>query len=114
MCLGDTLNRILEKVTDRLLRLGTENSRIKQCGSAVVGPKNPILLATSFTRRAVRTITGHILAIFEGFEDRKKFFQKEAFMEENIASEREDLNLRPLDPQSSALPDCATSRNSLI
>ena len=25
-------------------------------------------------------------------------------------SEREDLNLRPLDPQSSALPDCATSR----
>ena len=27
-------------------------------------------------------------------------------------SEREDLNLRPLDPQSSALPDCATSRKS--
>ena len=25
-------------------------------------------------------------------------------------SEREDLNLRPLDPQSSALPDCATFR----
>ena len=29
---------------------------------------------------------------------------------ENPLSEREDLNLRPLDPQSSALPDCATSR----
>ena len=28
----------------------------------------------------------------------------------NTLSEREDLNLRPLDPQSSALPDCATSR----
>ncbi|SVB06636.1 uncharacterized protein METZ01_LOCUS159490, partial [marine metagenome] len=25
-------------------------------------------------------------------------------------SGREDLNLRPLDPQSSTLPDCATSR----
>ena len=27
-----------------------------------------------------------------------------------IWSGRQDLNLRPLDPQSSALPDCATPR----
>ncbi len=29
-------------------------------------------------------------------------------------SERQDLNLRPLPPQGSALPSCATSRNKLI
>ena len=32
---------------------------------------------------------------------------------EKSMSEREDLNLRPLDPQSSALPDCATSRGKI-
>ena len=30
--------------------------------------------------------------------------------EKEFWSGREDLNLRPLDPQSSALPDCATPR----
>ena len=29
-------------------------------------------------------------------------------------SERQDLNLRPLPPQGSALPSCATSRNILL
>ena len=39
---------------------------------------------------------------------KKLYFKLE--IEFIISSEREDLNLRPLDPQSSALPDCATSR----
>ena len=29
-------------------------------------------------------------------------------------SERQDLNLRPLPPQGSALPSCATSRHDLV
>lgn len=32
----------------------------------------------------------------------------------NIWSERQDLNLRPLHPQCSALPDCATPRWTAI
>ena len=35
---------------------------------------------------------------------------KELFTRVMLMSGRQDLNLRPLDPQPSALPDCATPR----
>ena len=34
-------------------------------------------------------------------------------IEQSFLSGRQDSNLRPLDPQPSALPGCATSRNVL-
>ena len=41
------------------------------------------------------------------------YIKNPAFRQENrvkIVSERQDLNLRPLQPHCSALPDCATLR----
>ena len=65
MYLGDTLKRILEKVTHR----NTNNSRIKQFGSAVVGPKNPTKVGTIVSRgEHPRQITGHILGTNKDYE----------------------------------------------
>ena len=52
----------------------------------------------------------NILATYDDFEEFKDLPYVPVFVEVNPLSEREDLNLRPLDPQSSALPSCATSR----
>ena len=65
MYLGDTLKRILEKVTHR----NTNNSRIKQFGSAVVGPKNPTKVGTIVSRgEHPLQITGHILGTNKDYE----------------------------------------------
>ena len=42
-----------------------------------------------------------------------QIFLTDWFERENWSG-RQDLNLRPLDPQSSALPDCATPRRGRI
>ena len=70
--------------------------------------KNPLsTLSSSYSRLEIFV---NILLTYMDFEEFKDLALGDLLSTLNPVSEREDLNLRPLDPQSSALPNCATSR----
>ena len=99
------------------LRMLIKRTTISKWSSAVryalqLGPKNPTDLLAPFVKtRYLRLFFGTILANNWGFEGRKIPPQNGIFATGISWSRREDLNLRPLRPERSALPDCATPRN---
>ena len=83
----------------------TENCRIKQCGSAVVGPNNPTKLDTIVSRgHSPLQITGHILATNKGYEVRKVFSQKGLFRDGKTVVEARGFE----PPTPASRTQCAT------
>ncbi len=64
------------------------------------------------TRRAVRRAV-HVTRLSPGGRSGKKQKPRNRCDSAAFRSGRRDLNPRPLDPQSSALPNCATARSAL-
>ena len=72
-----------------------------------------VALDSQTTKNLLRTSRRDYYEHFTGsmdFEEFKVLALGDYLSSLKPLSEREDLNLRPLDPQSSALPNCATSR----